>query len=163
MTNHIYCPIEVLTDSEITDSERKVLLALYSFRNKNTELCCPSVELIQDRANINDRARVGKITTSLAKKGWVKKKKIGFSGRNNYVVSVPERLLTSYEANYASNAPYEAKYTSRMRQNIPHHMRQNIPNTNNSNINKNINIVNKSIKKRSITETLNDRSWALND
>ncbi len=75
MTNHIYCPIEVLTDSEITDSERKVLLALYSFRNKNTELCCPSVELIQDRANINDRARVGKITTSLAKKGWVKKKK----------------------------------------------------------------------------------------
>ena len=75
MTNHIYCPIEVLTDSEITDSERKVLLALYSFRNKNTELCCPSVELIQDRANINDRARVGKITTSLAKKDGSKRKK----------------------------------------------------------------------------------------
>ena len=77
MTKHIYCPIEVLTDTEITDSERKVLLALYSFRNANTELCCPSIEKIQERTNIKDYARIIK-----GKKGAPRKFNVTFEARN---------------------------------------------------------------------------------
>ena len=160
MTKHIYCPIEVLTDTEISDSERKVLLALYSFRNANTELCCPSIEKIQERTNIKDYARIGKLTTGLAKKGWVSKKKIGFSGRNSYSVNVPQRLITSLEVYSASNESSKANNASRIRQNMPHPTRQNMPHTVNKSVNKNINNRKKSIRKRNLKESLNDRSWA---
>lgn len=90
MTDFIFAPIEVITDSNLTGTELKVLLALFSFRGKNTNIVYPSIETIADRVGINDIPRVSKITGSLVKKGWVVKKKRGFSGCNSYELTVPD-------------------------------------------------------------------------
>ena len=82
MPKILVAPLEALTDDKLTDSERRVLLTLFSFRSKVTDTVWPGVEKIGERANIKDKARIGKITTALAKKGWLEKWKVGFSGRN---------------------------------------------------------------------------------
>lgn len=100
----LIAPLEALTDSELTDPERRVLLALFSFRGKDTNTVWPSVTVIAERANINDHTRVSKLTTTLAAKGWLTKKKRGFTGGNEYVLTVPERL-----SNLDSDANLEDK------------------------------------------------------
>lgn len=86
----LVAPIEVLTDDRLTDPERRVLLALFSFRGKNTNTVWPGLAAIAKRALINDATRVSKLTTSLAQKGWLTKKKRGFTGCNEYTLIVPE-------------------------------------------------------------------------
>ena len=88
----LVAPLEALTDSLLSDPERRVLLALFSYRGKVTELVFPSLEALAERSNINDKTRVSKVTTSLAKKGWLTKKKKGFTGCNQYTMCMPERL-----------------------------------------------------------------------
>ena len=90
--NILVAPLEALTDSLLSDPERRVLLALFSYRGKVTELVFPSLEALSERSNINDKTRISKITTSLAKKGWLTKKKKGFTGCNQYTMCMPERL-----------------------------------------------------------------------
>ncbi|MFA5387723.1 MAG: helix-turn-helix domain-containing protein, partial [Candidatus Paceibacterota bacterium] len=91
----LIAPLEALTDALLSDPERRVLLSLFSFRGKNTNTVWPSVESIAERANINDHTRVSKLTASLASKGWLTKKKRGFTGGNEYKLDVPARLDTS--------------------------------------------------------------------
>lgn len=100
----LIAPLEALTDSELTDPERRVLLALFSFRGKDTNTVWPSITVIAERANINDHTRVSKLTTTLATKGWLTKKKRGFTGGNEYVLAVPGRL-----SNLDSDANLEDK------------------------------------------------------
>jgi hypothetical protein len=88
----LVAPLEALTDRELSDPERRVLLVLFSFRGKNTNTVWPSVMSIAERANIKDHTRVSKLTTSLSKKGWLAKKKRGFTGCNEYELTVPARL-----------------------------------------------------------------------
>ena len=88
----LVAPLEALTDSLLSDPERRVLLALFSYRGKVTELVFPSLEALSERSNISDKTRISKITTSLAKKGWLTKKKKGFTGCNQYTLCMPERL-----------------------------------------------------------------------
>ena len=88
----LVAPLEALTDAMLSDPERRVLLALFSYRGKVTELVFPSLEALSERSNINDKTRISKITTSLAKKGWLTKKKRGFTGCNQYTMCMPERL-----------------------------------------------------------------------
>lgn len=90
MASLLIAPLEALVDPRLTDPERRVLLALYSFRNKNADTVWPSVDSIGERAGIKDRTRVSKITKSLADKGWLSKKKRGFTGGNEYALFVPE-------------------------------------------------------------------------
>jgi len=90
--NILVAPLEALTDSMLSDPERRVLLALFSYRGKVSELVFPSLEALSERSNINDKTRISKITTSLAKKGWLTKKKKGFTGCNQYTMCMPERL-----------------------------------------------------------------------
>ena len=90
--NILVAPLEALTDSMLSDPERRVLLALFSYRGKVTELVFPSLEALSERSNISDKTRISKITTSLAKKGWLTKKKRGFTGCNQYTMCMPERL-----------------------------------------------------------------------
>jgi len=91
--NLLVAPLEALTDSLLSDPERRVLLALFSYRGKVTELVFPSLDALSERSNINDKTRISKITTSLAKKGWLTKKKKGFTGCNQYTMCMPERLI----------------------------------------------------------------------
>jgi len=90
--NYLFAPLEALTDSLLSDPERRVLLALFSFRDKTTNTVWPSIASIAERANIKDKTWVSKITTSLADKGWLYKKKRGFTGCNSYALLFPERL-----------------------------------------------------------------------
>ena len=68
----LVAPLEALTDPELTDQERRVLLALFSYRGRLTENVWPTREQIGERANIKDLAAVGKRTSALAKKGWLR-------------------------------------------------------------------------------------------
>lgn len=86
----LIAPLEALIDDRLTDSERRVLLALFSWRGKDTNTVWPGLEAIAERALIKDTARVSKLTSSLAKKGWLTKKKRGFTGTNKYTLTVPD-------------------------------------------------------------------------
>jgi hypothetical protein len=88
----LVAPIEVLTDSRLTDPERRVLLALFSFRGKNTDCVWPERDKLGARAQIKDLTRISKLTTALAEKGWVTKRKRSFSQGNEYFLTVPEEL-----------------------------------------------------------------------
>ena len=102
-------PLEALTDPELTDRERRVLLALFSFRGKVTQNVWPSRELIGERANIKDLTSVGKRTTALCKKGWLIKYKTGLSGHMTYILTFPERLNTPLDT---TGQPLEVKSAS---------------------------------------------------
>jgi len=91
----LVAPCEALTDALLSDPERRVLLALFSFRGRVTELVFPSLEALAQRSLIKDKTRVSKITTSLSKKGWLVKKKKGFTGCNQYKMCLPERLIST--------------------------------------------------------------------
>lgn len=92
MSKLLVVPLEALTDSALTDPERRVLFSLFSFRGRDTGLVWPSVEAIAERANIRDKTWISKLTKSLCEKGWLEKKRRGFSGRNSYQICFPDRL-----------------------------------------------------------------------
>jgi len=117
----LVAPLEALTDSLLSDPERRVLLALFSYRGKVTELVFPSLDALADRSLIKDKTRVSKITTSLANKGWLTKKKKGFTGCNQYTMCMPERLTnldsdaklvldTKLDSDTKPNLDSDAKY-----------------------------------------------------
>jgi len=95
--NNIFAivPIEVLLDENLTGGEIKMIVCLLSFRNKNTNLMCPSTETIAARLGLKDKTRVSKVTTSLCNKGWLKKKKGGFDKPNHYEFIVPDEYENS--------------------------------------------------------------------
>ena len=112
-------PLEALTDSLLSDPERRVLLALFSWRGKATNTVWPSMSEIGERANISDLTRISKITTSLAAKGWLTKKKKGFTGCNEYCLTFPDRLETEdsnldSDTNLASNAKLDENTNSNL-------------------------------------------------
>jgi hypothetical protein len=108
MSKILIAPLEALTDSALSDPERRVLLALFSWRGKTTETVWPSLSEIGERANISDPTRISKITSSLAAKGWLTKKKKGFTGCNEYTLNFPERLENDF-TNLDSDTKLDAK------------------------------------------------------
>ena len=137
MSKMLVAPIEALTDSSLTDQERRVLFALFSFRGRLTENVWPTREQIGERANIKDLAAVGKRTTSLAKKGWLLKFKKGFSGHMTYTLTFPERLnALEVESTSIDETPLEAESTSHTRSNPPLHTGSNLPSALNKPLNK---------------------------
>tara|TARA_R110002072_G_scaffold298960_1_gene473686 strand:+ start:4045 stop:4899 length:855 start_codon:yes stop_codon:yes gene_type:complete len=99
----LVAPLEALTDPRLSDPERRVLLALFSFRGKNTDCVWPSVPKLAERSLIRDFTRVSKITTALAEKGWLTKNKRSFSLGNEYFLSVPDELLAPQEPDPAAD------------------------------------------------------------
>lgn len=85
----IFCSREIIQDSRLTLLQLKVLLALYSFRNKNTSLCFPSRESISKRTGIRV-TRISTTTTQLEKLGWIRKFWDMDTKRYNYQITVPE-------------------------------------------------------------------------
>jgi len=100
----LIAPIEALTDARLSDPERRVLLALFSFRGKNTNTVWPSLPALGALALVNDPARVSKLTTSLAAKGWLTKRKKGFTGCNEYALMVPPEAVSPAENLLAPDA-----------------------------------------------------------
>ena len=113
----LVAPLEALTDPDLTDQERRVLLALFSYRGRLTENVWPTREQIGERANIKDLASVGKRTTSLALKGWLVKFKKGRSGHITYTMKFPVRLETPVDS---IGEPLEVESTSyTLKRNFP--------------------------------------------
>ena len=83
----IIAPREIIEDKRLTLWHIKVLLALYSFRNKNTDLVYPSRESIAKRCGIRPNS-ISTTTSELVKLGWLEK--TGREGRRAYRVTVPD-------------------------------------------------------------------------
>ena len=94
----VVAPVEVFQDSKLTDIERRVLLAIFSFRDRRTGLIFPYRESIAKRAGFKTVETVSKATSRLVKKGWlIKHGKGGRSAPVRYEPVVPERLFLSTE------------------------------------------------------------------
>lgn len=92
MSKLLVAPLEALTDPLLTDPERRVLLALFSFRSRGCTTVWPSAAEIAGRANVKDVTWISKLTKGLCEKGWIEKKKRGFTGGNEYKFLNPDRL-----------------------------------------------------------------------
>jgi hypothetical protein len=84
-----FCSREVIQDGRLTLLQLKVLLALYSYRNKNTSLCFPSREAISKRTGIRI-TRISTTTTQLEKLGWLRKFWDTDTKKYNYQITVPK-------------------------------------------------------------------------
>lgn len=110
----LIAPLEALTDELLSDPERRVLLALFSFRGKTTELVWPSTEEIAGRANIKDKTWISKLTKSLSEKGWLEKRKRGFTGGNEYKLKLPARFCEDASPNLDSEPKLGANTNSNL-------------------------------------------------
>jgi len=82
-------PIEACQDSRLGKMQLRVLIALLSFRAKNTDIVWPSREQISSRCGYN-KIVITRVTTQLVKLGWlVKVGKGGFSKSCKYQITVP--------------------------------------------------------------------------
>ena len=87
---YLCAPLSVLIDDRLSKSERLVLLGLYSFHDYKTDRpVFPSRMALAQRSDLNDADRVGKLTTGLAEKGWVSKKRKRFTNLVDYRLHVP--------------------------------------------------------------------------
>jgi hypothetical protein len=125
----LIAPVEALTDRELTDTERRVLLILFSFRGKTTNNVWPSTEAIAEMANISDVPRISKITSGLAKKGWLTKKKKGFTGCNEYTLTVPDRLEVDPNLANFTNLEESANLEENNNTNLANFTKSNLANS----------------------------------
>lgn len=92
MADNIFAlvPVEVLADRRLTQEQMRVLIALLSFRAKNTDLVWPGRDALGERAGGMHPANVSKATSALVKLGWLEKD--GNGGRSQsccYRIIVP--------------------------------------------------------------------------
>lgn len=90
-------PIEVALDGRLSKTHIRVLIALLSFRGKNTNLVWPSRESLMERCGLPE-TRISTATTELVSLGWLKKTgKGGFSKATVYEITVPNQSETVTE------------------------------------------------------------------
>jgi hypothetical protein len=83
-------PLEVIKDSRLTLRQIKVLVALLSFRSKNTDVVFPSRKKLSDRTGIRETT-ISLVTAELEQLGWLTKEgKGGFSKSTRYTITVPD-------------------------------------------------------------------------
>ena len=86
-------PIEVIQDKRLTLQQTRVLIALFSFRNKVTDVVWPSRAAIAERTGMHP-SNISTATTALVALGWVKK--VGNGGHSKatrYTLCDPELLV----------------------------------------------------------------------
>lgn len=82
-------PVEVCMDSRLTKMQLRVLIALLSFRNKNTDTVWPKREQIALKCGYAITV-ISRVTTQLVELGWLEKVgKGGFSKSSEYRITVP--------------------------------------------------------------------------
>ena len=83
-------PVEIFLDDRLSKTDLRVLGAIMSWRNKDTNLCHPSREQISERCGLSE-SKISTATTRLVELGWLKKSgNGGRSMRCNYQFCVPE-------------------------------------------------------------------------
>lgn len=90
MTIFSIVPIDVCSDDRLTKMQIKVLIALLSFRNKNTDTCFPKRKALSDRCGYTEQT-ISKVTKQLVDLGWLQKEGSGgYSSPCRYKITVPE-------------------------------------------------------------------------
>lgn len=83
-------PLEVIKDKRLTLWQVRVLVALFSFRNKNTDTVFPSRRAIAERSGMHP-SNISAATTELVGLGWLTKEGAGgFSKSSRYTITVPD-------------------------------------------------------------------------
>lgn len=83
-------PIEVFIDERLTKTDLRVLGAILSFRNKDTNLCWPKREQIAERCGL-PLCKISTATTHLVDLGWLEKSGDGGRSRSTkYKLLVPD-------------------------------------------------------------------------
>lgn len=83
-------PLEVVLDRRLTLEQTRVLIALFSFRNKVTNTVWPSRAAIAERTGMHP-SNISSATTALANLGWLLKAGLGgHSKATRYTLCVPE-------------------------------------------------------------------------
>ncbi|MDD2729179.1 helix-turn-helix domain-containing protein [Malikia sp.] len=83
-------PLEVIKDKRLTLWQVRVLVALFSFRNKNTDTVFPSRKAIAERSGMHP-SNISAATTELVGLGWLTKEGAGgFSKSSRYTITVPD-------------------------------------------------------------------------
>ena len=91
---YLCAPLSVLIDDRLSKSERLVLMGLYSFHNyKADRPVFPSRTSLAKRSDLNNTTRVTELTNSLAQKGWLTKKRKGFTNLIDYRLHVPAYVM----------------------------------------------------------------------
>ena len=90
MNNFSFMPVEIFMDGRLSKTDLRVLGAILSWRDKNTNLCHPSREQISERCSL-PICKISTSTTRLVELGWLEKS--GNGGRSTrciYKFKVPD-------------------------------------------------------------------------
>ena len=91
---YLCAPLSVLIDDRLSKSERLVLMGLYSFHDyKADRPVFPSRTALAKRSDLNNTTRVTELTNNLAQKGWLTKKRKGFTNLIDYRLHVPAYVM----------------------------------------------------------------------
>ena len=91
---YLCAPLSALIDDRLSKSERLVLLGLYSFHDYKVDRpVFPSRKSLAKRSDLRDSTRVSKLTDSLTQKGWVTKKRKGFTNLIDYRLHIPPYVM----------------------------------------------------------------------
>lgn len=83
-------PIEVAMDRRLSMRQMRVLLALFSFRGKTTNMIWPSRKALSERTGL-DASTISTATSDLVRLGWLKKEgRGGKSMATRYTLCVPD-------------------------------------------------------------------------
>ena len=85
-------PVEAFADDRLSKTDLRVMGAILSFRNRNTNLCWPKREQIAERCRL-PLCKISTATTRLVELGWLEK--LGDGGRSkpsHYRLIVPDFL-----------------------------------------------------------------------
>lgn len=97
-------PLAVAQDRRLTLEQTRVLIALYSFRNKRSDIVWPSRALIAERTGMHP-SNISSATTALVALGWVKKTGDGgLSRAARYTLCDPEEKVADSATNAVAHA-----------------------------------------------------------
>lgn len=97
-------PLEVVQDRRLTLEQTRVLVALFSFRNKVTNTVWPSRAAIAERTGMHP-SNISSATTALVNLGWlVKEGNGGHSKATRYTLCVPDLVKPETVAHSATVA-----------------------------------------------------------
>lgn len=104
-TNYFaFIPVEVIQDKRLTLEQTRVLIALFSFRGRDTNTVWPSREAISHRTGMHI-SNISQATKSLVDLGWLTKNGSGgFSKATRYTITTPEKFKTDDVAQSATVA-----------------------------------------------------------
>jgi hypothetical protein len=98
----IFAPVSVIQDRRLTLMQLRVLLALFSFRSKNSDVVFPKRKTLAERSGYSEMV-ISRTTTQLVNLGWLEKEgKGGFSAPCHYKITVPDSVTVT-DSNLSRN------------------------------------------------------------